>query len=348
MQHIGIDLGGMESQVCVRAPDGELLFEHKVSTHSLPRFFKRQPRSRVIMETCSEAFTLAEDAAASGHDVRVVPATLVRTLGVGQRGIKTDKRDARVLSEVSTRVDLPGVHVRSRSARNWSSLLKMRQRLVEARTQMINSVRGWLRTQLISVRTTGTTRTFPARVRTKLLDQPIGMPAFVERQLSVVDELNNQIKAADAEVKSHAEEDPRCRRLMTVPGVGPMVASTFVAAVDDVGRFRSAHLLESYLGLTPGERSSSTRLRKTGITKAGPANLRRVLGQAAWYILSRRPTDPLAAWGRQIAERRGRQIAAIAICRKLVGILYAIWRDDTTYDPEKVSRLAAGTWDTSR
>jgi transposase len=219
----------------------------------------------------------------------------------------------------------------------------MRRALVEARTQLINTVRGWLRTQINGVRCGGP-RTFPKRVREKLLAEPTGMPAFVERQLCVIDEINVQIKEADAEVARLADRDPVCQRLMSVPGVGPITSTLFVATIDDVSRFPNAPTIESYLGLTPGERSSSLKTRRTGITKAGSAEMRRVLTQACWVIWTTRPQDPLALWGRQVAERRGKQIAIVAMCRKLVGIMYAIWRDETAYDPTKVSRLVSGSW----
>src|SRR6202022_3580330 len=110
---------------------------------------------RVVLETCSEAFAIADAAREEGHEVRVVPATLVRSLGVGARGIKTDRRDARALSEVSCRINLPSVHVPSVESRERKALCGMRECLVEARTKLINSVRGWARGQLRGIRTGG-------------------------------------------------------------------------------------------------------------------------------------------------------------------------------------------------
>jgi len=100
MEHVAIDLGGMESQVCVRTHSGEIVQERKLATAGIGAYLKQRPRSRVILETCAEAFKIADAAIEADHDVRVVPATLVRSLGVGARGIKTDRRDAQVLSEV--------------------------------------------------------------------------------------------------------------------------------------------------------------------------------------------------------------------------------------------------------
>jgi len=106
MDHLALDLGGRESQLCLRAPDGTILEERRLATKSVGKLFER-PAARIIMETCTEAFAIADLAVAKGHEVRVVPAGLARKLGVGARGLKNDQRDARALSEVSTRIDLP-------------------------------------------------------------------------------------------------------------------------------------------------------------------------------------------------------------------------------------------------
>ena len=117
----------------------------------------------------------------------------------------------------------------------------------------------------------------------------------------------------------------------------------FVAAIDDPTRFQSAHRVESYLGLTPGERSSSERERRTGITKAGPSALRRTLVQAAWSLLRSRPNEPMVIWAMQIAARRSRFVAVVALARKLVGILFAMWRDGTAYRAARTTAVEAST-----
>jgi transposase len=125
---------------------------------------------------------------------------------------------------------------------------------------------------------------------------------------------------------------------MTAPGVGPVTAVRFVAALDEAARFPNAHALESYLGLTPGENSSSERQRRTGITKAGPRELRRALVQAAWTAFRTQPSAPMVRWATQIAARRGRFIAIVALARKMAGILFALWRDGTSYRPAEAAR----------
>jgi transposase len=330
----------MESQICVRQPDGQISLERKLPTSSLGSYLRRQPKSRVVLETCAEAFRIADAALDVGHEVRVVPATLVRSLGVGARRIKTDRRDAQVLSEVSCRIDLPSVHVPTHVARQRRSMCGMREELLASRTALTNCVRGWARTQLLKIRS-GDMTTFPKRVRVAALSSPDGLPEYVERLLKVVESLNEQIAAADAELEALAAQDTVCQRLMSVPGVGPVTSLRFVAALDDRSRFPSAHAVQGFLGLTPGENSSSKRQQRTGITKAGPAPVRRTLVQAAWNFRRLRPLDPISRWAQGIEQRRGKFVATVAVARKLAGVLFALWRDGSRYEAQHHARANA-------
>jgi transposase len=268
-----------------------------------------------------------------------VPATLVRTLGVGERRQKNDQRDARKLSEVSTRIDLPSVHVPSASSRARKALCNSRKNLIEARTKLINYVRGQLRQRAIVIR--GRARnTFPSIVRDLLVSDCDGLPVHLDRILQTIEGLNEQLDAMDQELLAVAEQDPICQRLMTVPGVGPVIAIRFMAVVDQPERFHSAHHLMSYMGLTPGENSSSMRVQRTGITKAGVRDLRSALIQGAWSIL-RTKDDPMMKWATALAQRRNRFVAVTALARKLVGVLWAIWTHGTTYQSTTLSASSA-------
>jgi transposase len=327
MEHVAIDLGGRESQICVRSSDGSIVEEKRVRTADLALHLAQRSASRVVVETCSEAFAVADAAKQFGHEVRVVPSTLVRSLGVGARRTKTDRRDAQVLSEVSCRIDLPSVHVPSQASRDAKTMLGMRDALVSTRTKLINTVRGWLRaTAQRPAR--GASSSFSRRVRA----MPVALPWYVESQLRMVDAVCDEIKRSNDELRKRCAHDALCQRLMTIPGVGVITALRFVATVDDVCRFKSAHKLEAYLGLVPGEHSSSEHRQRLGITKAGSTAMRWTLLQAAWTIV--RPAKPsrLKDWATAIELRRGRRIAVVAVARKIAGIMFAIWRDGTTYD----------------
>ena len=330
MDHIAIDLGSKESQICVRSGDGTILEERRYATGRLPTYLRKRAPARVIVETSAEAFFVADAALALGHQVRVVPCSRVRSLGVGNRGLKTDRRDAQVLSEASCRIDLPSVHIPSETSRRRKTLCGMRECLVDSRTKLINSVKGWCRTQGHRVRSGGT-ETVTTRIRESFAAIGELLPEHVERQLAAIDGLAAQIASADRQLEQEALSDPLCQRLMTVPGVGPVTAVRFAAALDDISRFRTAHDVQSYLGLVPGEHSSALRVRRTSITKAGPRKLRWALVQASWSARRTRKNDPMVLWCIGIEKRRGRRVALLALARKLAGILFAMWRDGTTY-----------------
>jgi transposase len=331
MEHIAIDLGGRESQICVRTSDGQIVDEQRWPTEALGRYLEKRPKGGlVIVETCAEAFRVADTAKELGHQARVVPAALVRALGVGERRTKNDQRDARKLSEMSCRMEVPSVHVPLQQSRDRKTICGMREALVEVRTKLVNCVRGWLRAQARHLRS-GAVETFAKRVRKRVAE----IPSYVERLLVSIEELSAQIKAADQELVEVAEQDPTCLRLMTVPGVGPVTAVRFAATIDQVKRFASAHQLESYLGLVPGEDSSSERKRRTSITKAGAAKMRWALVQACWVARRWRGDDPMVQWSRAVERRRGKRIAVVALARKIAGILFAIWRDGSSYDPKR-------------
>jgi transposase len=338
MEHIAVDLGGRKSQICRRNHIGEIIDQKKVDTNKIGTYLKKCSRARVIVETSAEAFSVAEEAKEMGHEIRVVPATLAPSLGVGARRTKTDERDAQALSEISCRIDLPSVHMPTKVSRERKALCTSRESLVYARTALINSVRGYLRTLRIQP-CAGSTETFPKRVRKCMESNPAGLPIFVEKHLLVIEEMNKQIAELGLELTNIAEQDPVIKRLMTVPGVGPVTATRFVSAIDEFKRFPNASKVEAYLGITPGEKSSGARQRRTSITKAGPSQVRWALTQASHCALRTRPQDPMVMWAKKIEKRGGKPVAIVALARKMAGILWAIWRDGTVYNPNLGAKI---------
>ena len=217
-------------------------------------------------------------------------------------------------------------------------LLGVREILVRTRTRWIVHVRALLRRDGLRL-APDRAENFVARV--KELPLSLSLAALIAPMLELLTPLNEQIEKLDAQVAIQARQDEQSRRLMTVRGVGPVTALAFVATVDRVERFRDAHQLESYIGLVPREWSSSETQRKGSITKAGNTRMRWLLVEAAWCILRRKKkpeTSLLRDWADQIARRRGSHVAAVALARRLGGILYAMWRDGTDYDAAQIGR----------
>jgi transposase len=331
MDHIAIDLGTRESQVCVRSEDGGILEERRIATRpeTIRRYLEGRAKGRVIVETGAEAFWVAEIARECGHEARVVPSMLAPSLGVGRRGQKSDQRDARVLSETSCRVEMPTVHIPAVETRRLQSRLGMRDAVVRSRTKLINVTKAYLRT--IGERA-------PIRSAEKLIVQLREKQAHaaqhLEPLLETIEALNLSIEQFDEELEKLAAGDEVAKRLQTVPGVGVVTSLRYMATLDVATRFRNGAAVGSYVGLVPSEHSSGQSQRKGGITKAGSPAMRSVLVQAAWAAMrSRRHyNDPMVCWARAIARRRGKKIAVVALARKLAGILFAMWRDGTQYN----------------
>ena len=148
MEHIAIDLGSKESQGCVRTSSGEIVEERRCDTRELDGLLSSHAPGRVIVEACTEAFRVADLARRHGHHVRVVAATMVRALGVGQHGLKKDVRDARLPSETSCRMALPSVHIPSCVSREWKALSASREALGKTRTLQVSRVRSYVRSRL--------------------------------------------------------------------------------------------------------------------------------------------------------------------------------------------------------
>jgi transposase len=160
--------------------------------------------------------------------------------------------------------------------------------------------------------------------------------------LNTLDVIEPQLSLAEDELGKLCNQEPVVALLCTAPGVGAIVAASFVSVIDEAKRFRRAHEVESYIGLVPSEDSSGLRRRVGAISKQGNPYLRSLLVQSAWSVLTRSPEDdPLRRWGEAIIKRRGKPIAAIAVARRLVGILWAMWRNDTVYEPAVLGRKVA-------
>ena len=250
--------------------------------------------------------------------------------------MKTDKRDAQALAQACRLGAYRPAHRTSEEQRHVRALLAARESLVRTRVRFVALVQAVLSRESFRV-STGTTKCFSARVED--LELPEHLLIEIKPLLSMLGPLNEQIQALDARLDEIARTDVRVRRVMTMPPIGPVTAVSFVATLDDAGRFRGAHQLEAYLGLVPREWSSSEKKRRGRITKAGNARMRWLLVEAAWRVLThmRRPeTQALREWAERIARRRGKRVAVVALARKLSGILYAMWRDGSAYEPGKL------------
>jgi len=339
VEYIGIDVHKRESQVCILDDGGTVREERRIlsARHRFAVMFGTRPRARIVLEASTESEWVAQCLEELGHEVIVADPNYAPMYATRSRRVKTDRRDARTLAEAGRLGTYRPAHRMSAARREVRAALATRDALVRTRVRYISLIRALLRREGIAM-ASGSSAAFLRRLEGMTL--PLALDAALAPLVTVLAPLNAAIAAADAQITAATESDAVAVRLCTVPGVGPVTAAAFVTTLDDVARFRAAPQVAAYLGLVPQERSSGDRHQRGGLTKAGNARARWVLVQAAWAIWRDRTprTARLRGWAERIAVRRGKRVAAAALARRLAGILYALWRDGTTYDPQRVGR----------
>ena len=212
--------------------------------------------------------------------------------------------------------------------------------MVQTRTRWIALCRTRVRALGLRV-PSGASHTFGARVAAlELATQAPTLGAELAPLLALLPALEAQLAASEARLATLAAADPVICRLATAPSVGLITAAGVVAVLDDITRFPSAHAVEAYLGLVPREYSSAERHHRGGITKTGNTRARWLLVEAGWRLLRSRAPDAAAlrTWGQGVAQRRGKRVAAVALARRLAGVLYAMWRDERDYEGARLRR----------
>jgi transposase len=332
MNYIGLDLGQTSSQICCLTSEGELIEKRiKTERESLAQFFGRLPQSRILLEASTISQWVARHLAEFGHEVIIADPNFAPMYATRSKRIKTDKRDARALCEACKLGAYREIHCVSDEQKRRRQQITVRETLVRTRSRYITQVRSFLRAEGWQV-TSHYADSFSAKVKEMELSRELR--EIIEPLLLMLDELTEQIRAADQKLAEIVQQDEDLKRLTTIPGVGKVTAVVFVATLDEVSRFESAKNVRSYLGLVPSERSSGEKQKRGSISKVGNSRLRSLLVEVSWAIMrneKRAETRELREWAKRIGERRGKRIAAVALARRLAGILYAMWRDKTEF-----------------
>lgn len=341
MDRIGIDLHKRESQLCILTDDGELI-ERRITT-SRERFtavLGTRSAAQVLVEASTESEWVARHLESLGHEVIVADPGFAAMYATRSKRVKTDKRDARTLCDALQLGAYRAIHRASDAQRHLRAQLVVRDALVRTRTRYVAIMKAFVRREGLRI-PSGDAEHTAAKVLA------LALPPHVHTELAPLlalwAPLEAEIAAADARLLALAKDHPVVTRLRTMPSIGPVTAIAFVAALDDVTRFHSAHQVQAYLGLVPSEYSSGDHRLRGRITKRGDARMRWLLVETAWRIL-RSPNPHLAglkAWALQIAARRGKRIATVALARRVAGILYAMWRDDAPYCALTMRAVAA-------
>jgi transposase len=333
MRSVGLDLGVRHIAYC-EVKDGQVV--ERAAVRSFAQLASRLgPKSApavVGFEACREGWHVHDTLKKWGHRPRMLDTTRIRQIGVGHHRRKNDAIDAEAIAMAVESGRVAEAHVLSAERRALRAQLSVRGALVQTRSQYVTTIRGLARASGLLLPTSATAN-FVDKVNGAMMDEPLR--TLIAPLVLTLEGLEREIAQVEATLAEVAERDPTIALCATVPGVGLIVAATYVSVIDEAKRFRNAHAVAAYLGLVPGEATTGgpSKRRLGGITKQGNTYARTLLVQSAWSILRARDrTDPLKLWGDHIAQTRGKKIAAVALARKLSGVLWAMLRDGTFYD----------------
>jgi transposase len=335
---IGLDLGDRTSYwFCLDKQSGAKLGAGSIATRAkeIREYFSALPKSVVAMETGTHSPWMNDILQECGHTVVTANARNVKLITQSKR--KNDKVDAETLARLA-RVDVkllsPIIH-RSRQRRAELAVIKAREAAVEARTALVNTVRGMVKSAGERVAKCAT-ESFTGYAAEAI---PAELMPALGPLLQAIDQLNETIYRYDCDVEQMAQTNYAVdyARLEQVDGVGPVTAMAFLLTLEDSARFAKSRDVGSYLGLTPRQHDSGESCPQLRISKAGDSYLRKLLVNCAHHILGWRGRDSaLRRWGLKLAERggkNGKKRAVVAVARKLAVLLHRLWVSGERYEP---------------
>jgi transposase len=304
---------------------GRALFSKRISRGKLLDFFATQPSCTVALEACGGAHYWARQLIQLGHEVRLIPPAYVKPFVKRQ---KSDAIDAEAICEAAQRPSMRFVAVKSEQQQAAGLVFRTRDLLVRQRTQLINAIRdlteyGWIAPKGPS---------HVARLA-DLIEQeemvsslPAAAHAMFRLMLDLLADLNDRIADLDKEIARRAREDEVSRRLMTVPGIGPISATAIAALAPPAETFAKGRDFAAWLGLTPLQRSTGGKQKLGATSKMGERTLRRLLiiGSSAVVQQARKRGAPKGSWLEQMLARKPRMLVTVALANKMARIVWAL------------------------
>ena len=331
---IGLDIGKDVFHRVGLSVDGTIAFRRKIKRHGLADTFKTLPPCIVGMEACLSAHFVSRTLRTLGHEPRIIPALYVKPFVKGQ---KNDYNDAEAVAEAALRPNLRCVAEKTQDQLDLQACHRVRSRLVARRTATINQIRAFLIEQGIAVRSGANAlrqSLFPIlknradEISPRMADLIVGL---YEDWLW----LDERIESLTAEIEAIRQREAHCRRLMSIPGIGPLISTAMVAAIGTGEAFARGRDFGAWLGLVPRQSSTGGRSILGRISKRGSRYLRTLFIQAAHVILMRPhhwERFSFGAWLKEGAERLHRNKLATALANKLARIAWSVLRNGRAFD----------------
>jgi transposase len=340
---IGIDIGKNSFHVVGLDERGAIVLRQKWSRGRVEARLANMPPCLIGMEACVGAHHLSRKLRTLGHDARLMPAKYVRPYSKGQ---KNDFRDAEAIAEAVQRPTMKFVATKTAEQLDLQALHRVRERLVSQRTGIINQIRAFLLERGIAVRQ-------GLRFLRVELPRLLATPADVlsPRMIGVIEDLardwrrlDERIEHLSSEITALAHQDAGCERLVSVPGIGPIVSSAMVAAIGTGEAFSKGRDFAAWLGLVPKQISTGDRTILGKISKRGNRYLRVLFVQAAWVVLIKPQSwqrHGLKPWIEAAKRRLHRNVLAIALANKLARIAWSVLARGRTFEARSAMMPAA-------
>ncbi|ASL28906.1 IS110 family RNA-guided transposase [Azotobacter chroococcum] len=335
---IGLDISKNVFVAVGRDDQGREAFRKKFSRHQVLAFFAKAAPAKVGIEACASAHHWARALAGQGHEVRLIAGQHVKAYLTGN---KNDANDAAAIAEARSRAMTKYVPVNTEAQQDLQMMHRVRQSLIERRTGVINQARGLLGEYGVVIATGA--RTLRRELVAILTSDARGLSATALdtfRDLSQqLDDLEARITRYDERILQAARADERAQRLMEVPGVGVLTATALLASLNDASHFGNGRHFAANLGLVPHEHSTGGRQRLFGISKRGDRYLRMLLIHGARSALqwAHKRTDNILRWAADLQQRKGTNVAAVALANKLARIVWALLAHGRRYEPMHIT-----------
>lgn len=329
---IGLDIAKNVFQAHGADGSGRALFSRKISRGKLLEFFAGQQRCTVALEACGGAHHWGRQLTRLGYEVKLIPPAYVKPF---VKRNKNDAADAEAICEAAQRPNMRFVLIKSEEQQASGLVFRTRDLLVRQRTQLINAIRGHL-TEYGWVAPKGPSHV--AMLGDLLEDEmgsslPQGARAMFRTMLDLLENLNEKIGELDKEITRRAREDAVARRLMTIPGVGPITATAIAALAPPAETFIKGRDFAAWLGLAPRQMSTGGKQKLGAISKMGERTLRRLLiiGCSAVVLQASKRGAPQGSWLEQMMARKPRMLVTVALANKTARIIWAVLVKEEDY-----------------
>jgi transposase len=332
MSVLGIDIAKLVFHVVGMDDTGAVVLRKRIARSELLAFIANLPPLRIGMEACGSAHYWARCVREHGHDVRLIAPQFIKAY---VKSPKNDARDAEAICEAVTRPTMRFVPIKRVEQQDLQALHRIRERIIKARTALVNEIRGLLCEYGIVLPQSITK--FRALIVSKLQNEQAKLTALsTEVFWQLYDEflsIEKRLAYYDEKLAAIGRAHPECQRLQTIPGIGPISATAILAAISDATQFKNGRQFAAWLGLVPREHSTGGKPRLLGISKRGDRYLRKLFVHGARATLRwvDSKQDDRSRWLTALIGRRGKNRAAVALANKNARIAWALLAHNQEY-----------------